>query len=128
MNLNPGQGPQPSFDLNAWIRAEHEEFLRNVSDAYRAMYEKRNLGVMIRRPIVCADGFTIEVQASDIHRCTPPTSTGPWTAVECRNPSGKVPVRWEWWKCGWGPDQAPVFEWVPVGIVEALIESHGGAK
>lgn len=38
--------------------------------------------IVIRERVVCADGFTLSVQASDFHYCTPRSKEGPWTHFE----------------------------------------------
>lgn len=39
------------------------------------------------RLIVCRDGFSLSVQASHTHYCSPKNDTGPWTTVEVGYPS-----------------------------------------
>jgi hypothetical protein len=42
--------------------------------------------------VVCADGFSVSVQASDSAYCSPRDNIGPWTSVECGFPTEKDPV------------------------------------
>jgi hypothetical protein len=37
--------------------------------------------------IECVDGFSISVQASSTHYCSPRDNEGPWDTVECGFPS-----------------------------------------
>lgn len=76
-------------------------------------------------PIECADGLTLSVQASVTHYCTPRDSVGPWIAVEIGFPSRRVG---EFMEYAENPDDATgtVYGYVPVEVVEAVIEKHGG--
>lgn len=75
--------------------------------------------------VVCADGFTISVQASRYHYCAPRENDGPWTNVECGFPSEAAPAI-EDYKDGDDNDCESVFAGVPIELVEKLIASHGG--
>lgn len=79
------------------------------------------------KPIECVDGFTISVQATRHHYCTPRNNTGSWTAVECGFPSADVPELADY-KDGGDTDTESVFAYVPVEIVEAVLAKHGGMK
>ena len=74
------------------------------------------------RWIVCADGFSISVQASHGCFCTPQRDKGPWTEVECGYPSSTDPMLDPYLD---GADSA-VYGHVPIAIVERLLASHGG--
>jgi len=90
----------------------------------------------VNRPITCADGFTISVQASSRHyandsdpeRDAPYWRTGirdaaptyPFTTFELGYPSGDVPELAEW-------DSLGVWAWVPRQVVADLLDTHGGA-
>lgn len=71
-------------------------------------------------PIVeCADGYSLSVQASEYHYCTPRRNSGPYTHVEV-------------WHCGspeildeYGNGDDP-YAYVPIEIVAELIDNHGG--
>jgi len=77
--------------------------------------------------LVCSDGFTISVQASDFHRCEPMNVTGPYSSVECAFPSRKtdklMPYICE--EEGIEPEQS-CYHFVPVEIVVTIINDHGG--
>lgn len=77
------------------------------------------------RPIKCADGLELSVQASCTHYCTPRDSVGPWVAVEVGFPSERVEELMEYAENPNEPTDT-VYGWVPVEVVEAVIEKHGG--
>lgn len=76
--------------------------------------------------VFCADGFSVSIQASSSHRCEPQSDFGPWTEFELGYPSEADEVIAQYAE---SPDRPTdtVYEYVPVGIVEALIAKHGGA-
>ena len=69
--------------------------------------------------IQCADGYTLSVQASKYHCCTPRDDIGPYTEVEV-------------WYCGEVPelseygDGTDPLDYVPIELVVQLIDRHGG--
>lgn len=40
----------------------------------------------VRKSLVCKDGTTLSVQASEYHYCHPRNNDGPWTAFETGTP------------------------------------------
>lgn len=81
----------------------------------------------VRPQILCADGTTLSVQASAGHYCTPRDIEGPYTAVEVGFPSAPWPEAVEYKEDVSVADCDTVFAFVPVELVEAYIEAHGGA-
>lgn len=79
----------------------------------------------IRPAIVCADGLTLSVQASDTHYSEPREIYGPYSAVEIGFPSDVIPEIMEWAETPETPTQT-VYGWVPVEVVDAVIVAHGG--
>lgn len=73
--------------------------------------------------IKCADGFTMSVQASRTHYCTPRNDVGPYTAVEVGFPS-----KHENRLAPYGDNNSDVFAWVPVDVLDEIIRAHGGLK
>jgi hypothetical protein len=76
--------------------------------------------------ITCADGYRLSIVAGRHTRCEP---TSPlYTSVEVGFPSSR-PEPWTAWEeyCE-SPDNptGTVYSYVPVRLVRALIESHGG--
>jgi hypothetical protein len=83
----------------------------------------------VRPVITCADGFRLSVQASEYHYCTPRDNDGPWLSMEVGFPSER-PEPWETWgQYAEEPNEPTqtVYGRVPVDVIDALIESHGGA-
>ena len=82
--------------------------------------------------IVCADGFSVSVQASEGNYCSPRDSVGPWESVECGFPTTKDPVLEQWAEnpnaeiCEESGHVQTVYGWVPSQIILQVIESHGG--
>lgn len=74
---------------------------------------------------MCADGLTLSAQASVSHYCTPRNGAGPWVAVEVGYPSERVEELMEYAE---NPDEPTdtVYGWVPVEVVESVINNHGG--
>lgn len=78
--------------------------------------------------IECNDGFRISVQASEFAYCAPRvTDEIEYYKFECGFPSAEVPELREW-RDGDGDDVDNVFGYVPVAVIVALIEKHGGIK
>ena len=75
--------------------------------------------------IVCADGFTMSVQASRTHYCSPRSDVGPWQSVEIGFPSRIEPLLWQYAESP-GEWTNTVYGYVPVELVAAVIEVHGG--
>ena len=82
--------------------------------------------------VVCADGFSVSVQASGFNYCAPRTDEGPWESVECGFPSEKDPVLEKWAEdpsaeiCEDTGYVQTVYGWVPSQVILRVIESHGG--
>jgi hypothetical protein len=91
------------------------------------MYERKYF-----ERVVCADGFSVSVQATEYNYCTPRDSTGPWSSVECGFPTEKDPVLEEWAEdrsaevCKESGHVQTVYGWVPSQVILGVIESHGG--
>lgn len=84
----------------------------------------------IKRPrLECNDGFSISVQASVYHYCAPRTNLidKDYKKVELGYPSMADDTIAEYAEC---PEDlcGTVYGWVPIDIVEKLIEKHGGIK
>lgn len=103
------------MNLNEWLRNEE-----NVSFADPVAPR-----VVIRKHLKCKDGLTLSVQASEYHYCSPRSAHGPYKEVEVGFPSEKIPGLLEYAE---DPDRPKdtVYGHVPVGIVEEIIEEHGG--
>ena len=112
----------PAMDINEYLTRTRDE---------RTVELPLSIGgahvlVTAAEPVVCTDGFRISVQASAFTYCTPRSNRGPWTHVECGFPSGDPgPAMLEFADNALAPSES-VYPYVPVEIVQALIEQHGG--
>lgn len=68
--------------------------------------------------IVCKDGFSLSVQASPYHYCSPRSDTGPYTHVEVGEPVPELEP--------YSDGEGDVFAQVPIELVLNLIEKNGG--
>lgn len=75
--------------------------------------------------IVCKDGFSLSVQASQNHYCAPRDDSGPYLSVEVGFPSDADNLLMEYIEPGNSPTDS-VYGWVPSHVVEAVIAKHGG--
>lgn len=75
--------------------------------------------------IVCANGFKMSVQASRMHYCSPRDNVGPWRTVEIGSPNRIEPLLWDY-AVEPGKWTETVYGYVPVELVAAVIEVHGG--
>lgn len=82
-----------------------------------------NCGVLPK--IECADGFKMSVQASRTHYCTPRTDTGPWSHVEVGFPTEREELLMEYVEDADRPTST-VYGYVPVEVIVAVIDKHGG--
>lgn len=94
--------------------------IHNSSD--RGSFEIKEKTPLIR----CKDGFSMSVQTGETLYCTPRSNDGPWSSVEVGYPSQRVEALMPYI----GDDDAPptetVYGYVPIDIVERVIEAHGG--
>ena len=81
--------------------------------------------VRVRPRIVCADGFDVSIQAGEMHYCTPRLDCDNYEEVEIGFPSDVVP---EWMEYAETPEDptGSVYGYVPVEIIDAVLEQHGG--
>ena len=82
----------------------------------------------IRRKVTCEDGFSISVQANRSAYSIPRDNSGPWSTVECGYPSA-IPgeALLEYAEDKDNPLDT-VYGYVPITVVVAELESHGGIK
>ena len=67
----------------------------------------------------------MSVQAGPRNYCTPRDETGPWEEVEVGFPNRIEPLLWKYAEDP-GEWTDTVYAWVPIGLVAAVIELHGG--
>ena len=77
------------------------------------------------RKVVCGDGFSMSVQASSMHYCSPKNDEGPWETVEVGFPSAIEPLLWDYADEP-GAWTNTVYGYVPIELVATVIEVHGG--
>ena len=77
------------------------------------------------KPVVCADGFTMSVQASERNYCDPRNDVGPYTTVEVGFPSSYDYHLSEYAENPDTPTET-VYGYVPADKVILCIDSHGG--
>ena len=77
------------------------------------------------RKVVCADGFTMSVQASENHYCSPRNNEGPWSSAEIGYPSRIEPLLWNYADEP-GKWTDTVYGYVPIELIAAVVEVHGG--
>ena len=82
--------------------------------------------------IICKDGTSLSVQASETHYCTPRDNGGDYYKKEVgyiKDAENKALVPPDTW-CNYADGEFPseVYGYVPVELIEEFIESHGGVK
>ena len=75
--------------------------------------------------IVCKNGFSMSVQASETAYCTPRNNTGPYSSVEVGYPSMREELLMEWAETPSDPTET-VYGWVPSEIVWDVIIKNDG--
>lgn len=78
--------------------------------------------------VKCRDGFQMSVQASTSHYCIPKSNSTEidYTHVEVGFPSGYEPTLETYRESSVDDMKSDVFCYVPVAVVDAITESHGG--
>jgi len=84
-------------------------------------------GLVTKRPIVCSDGFTMSVQASSAHYCSPREDNGPHYAFEVGFPTEEEALLIRYAEDPDNPTET-VYAWVPAEVIDAVIAKHGGIK
>lgn len=77
------------------------------------------------RTLKCKNGLSLSVQASSSHYCSPRNDIGPWCEVEIGFPSERVEELMPYAENSDDPC-GTVYAYVPIEIVEHVVESHGG--
>lgn len=75
-----------------------------------------------------ADGTTLSVQASKFHYCSPRTDLDlycNYSEFEIGFPNVKIPEILHWAEDSNNPTET-VYGWVPIEVIEKLIETRGG--
>lgn len=82
----------------------------------------------IRKPVVCADGFRISIQASKFHYSVPRAKARAYKACELGYPSEPDDLIKEYADLCFGENNYTdvVYGYVPAKVIQALLEKHGG--
>lgn len=100
-----------------------------VKDWLAKPVRMRAIGIQEKRPrLYCNDGYSVSVQASEFHYCSPRLNGAQdYERVELGFPSMEDELINEYADdCGDYTDT--VYGYVPIEVVERLIEKHGGIK
>jgi len=86
---------------------------------------------MIRKPVVCADGFKVSIQASSSHYSIPKGRARVYRACELGFPSEADDLIKEYVETYPYLDNSvdyteSVYPYVPAKVIQALLEKHGG--
>ena len=103
------------MDLNAYLQSYRDQ----------RGYGKDGSRFPLAQRITCADGFSLSVQASHGAYCSPRENLGPWYEVEVGFPSAEPELIMSYAEQADRPTDT-VYGYVPIEMVERLIESHGG--
>ena len=79
----------------------------------------------VLKRVLCHDGTTLSIQASDTHYCMPRDNDGPWCAVEVGFPSRKLDGLMEWAETPDAPTET-VYGYVPMAVLVKVIDECGG--
>ena len=104
-----------------------KEFLTTTIKSHK--YPFSDEVIQENRPrLLCNDGFSISVQASKFHYCIPRLDgEQDYEAVELGYPSMEDELINEYAEDDWNYTET-VYGYVPIEVVEKLIEKHGGIK
>jgi hypothetical protein len=97
----------------------------SINDYMMKNREERESGFFMTPKVVCADGFTMSVQASRFHYCSPRNDEGPYAAFEVGFPSEKCEELMPYAESADNPT-GTVYGWVPAEVVDEVIRNHGG--
>lgn len=106
------------FDLNEYLMS-----FRDPSDS--EVCSNRTFPVAKR--ITCKDGFSLSVQATHGTYCHPRRNIGPWYEVEVGFPSAEPELIMSYAEQRDRPTET-VYGYVPIELVQQLIELHGGVE
>jgi hypothetical protein len=109
------------FSLNAYLMAFRDSDgmgFPEGKNGYKSSFP-------LAKRIVCADGFSLSVQATHGAYCSPRENLGPWYEVEVGFPSADPELIGQFAEDSGNPTQT-VYPYVDIELVEQLIELHGG--
>lgn len=82
----------------------------------------------LSKEIEMMDDFTLSIQASSMHYCSPRAGEGPWTHFECGFPSEKEELIMEYIEEDEDKPTDTIYPHVPENVIQKIIEKHGGLK
>lgn len=92
-------------------------------------YVKNEGNHLVRPMAYCKDGFSISIQASQEHYCSPgKTFEGPYTKVELEYPNKPESIIFDYIEDPNDNYISAVYPYVPVEIVDKIIKKHGGIE
>lgn len=97
----------------------------NITEFLIKTYKPTKYGLTLRPRLVLNDGFIMSVQASSGHYCTPRQNQKVYSSVEIGFPSEEEMLIFEYAENPNSLTQT-VYGWVPCGIIDEVIEKHGG--
>ena len=107
-----------SSDINDFL-GSHKQFF-GLGEGYRKFRE-------LSPKIVCVDGFSMRVQVSSGHYCFPRLDDSPcYGMAEIGYPSSWMDGSLEEYAEEWDKQTDTIYCYVPVKLINAIIESHGG--
>ena len=79
------------------------------------------------KKVVCADGFSMSVQAHDGAYCTPREGDAErYTEMELGYPSEREELIMDWIEVPDGNPTESIYPYIPVDVVTTVIVKHGG--
>ena len=83
-------------------------------------------GITTRRPrIICNDGFSMSVQGSEYHYCSPRKNKNEYYEMEIGFPSKREQLILNYAEQKHKPKKT-VYGYVPVNLIDEVIKKHGG--
>lgn len=101
-----------------------DEFIRETYFNRPYQQDKCFGNYIIRPRVICNDGFSISIQGSEFHYCSPRYTCESYSEFELGYPSKLQPELKEYAET---PNRkSTIFAYVPHDVVESIIEKHGG--
>ena len=95
---------------------------QHVNSIFKKLPAYGDFGKKVR--VICKDGFSVSMQASHLHYCTPRKDNADYyEEFEIGFPSEPLPELAEWAE---DQDYTGVFGYVPVEELAKVLETHGG--
>jgi len=99
---------------------------RAINGYLRNNIENVCMGTAWRTRVECDDGFSMSVQASRGHHSTPRAIALSYSEVEVGYPSEAEDILLPWIDTDHLPPTEAVYIYVPVEIIDCIIDRHGG--